>query len=88
MLCNDGFSVGKSKSSINSAEKACMPNTELQLPPPPKDDGRHAFTRLSVGEQDISKSCGEVGCVTRMNQFDFGEDQNLGILFPSDFSPT
>ena len=29
---------------------------------------------------------GQVGCVTRKNQLDFGEDPNL-IIFESDFSP-
>ena len=42
------------------------------------------FSPPSVCEQDISKSCrriwtqfgGQVGCVTRMNCLDFGEDQD------------
>ena len=48
----------------------------------------HPFVRLFVClfvcEQDISKHCGrnhtefggQVGCVRRMNRFDFGEDPN------------
>ena len=44
----------------------------------------HLFTRLFVCEQDISKHYGrirttlggQVGCVTRINWFDFGEDPN------------
>ena len=54
-------------------------------PPPPKVDRGHVLTLsvcLFVCEQGISKSYGwiltkfggQVGCVTRMNWLDFGED--------------
>ena len=44
----------------------------------------HLSVCLAVCERDISKSCerirtilgGQVGCVTRMNRLDFGEDPN------------
>ena len=47
------------------------------------------FSCLFVCEQDISKSCrrsqsklsGQVGCVTRMNCLDFGEDPDPIIFF-------
>ena len=46
-----------------------------------KGEGGDVFTPLCpcffVCLQDISKSCGQVGCVTRMNGLDFGEDPGL-----------
>ena len=60
----------------------------------------HLSVCLSVCEQDISKSCGriqtklggQVGCLTMMNQFNFGEDPDpdsrLFFYFSSDSSPS
>ena len=57
------------------------------LPQSPKVGGGCVFTRVSVflSVPDISKSCGriqtklggQVGCVTRTNRLDFGEDLDL-----------
>ena len=73
--------------------KRVVPKGCKQLPLPPKVDGGNVFTQvclsvcLSVCEQGISRSYGriwtklggQVGCGTRPNCLDFGEDLDADL---------